>query len=628
MDPAQLACLVLLIPLASAAVIALFLRRRGALASGISVAAAAGIMVVSSVLIFGGHRNFPGSVEWLRFGGFALSFGVKFDDLAALMLFVVSFVGFFIHVFSLGYMHDDPARGRYFAGLSVFMFSMIGIVLADNLFMLFVFWELVGFSSYLLIGHWYERQSAADAANKAFIVNRVGDFGFLLGIVMCYWLNHTVNLTELASQQAAGGLVFSRAIPLLLFCGAVGKSAQIPLHVWLPDAMEGPTPVSALIHAATMVAAGIYMLCRIQFLMVPDALTVIMWVGTITALYAAICAIVQSDIKRVLAYSTLSQLGYMVAAFGLGSLVQGSAVRTALVAAGAAAAMFHLTTHAFFKALLFLGAGSVIHACHHEQNIFKMGGLAKKMPWTFLTFTIGVLAIIGMPFFAGFFSKDAILYLAHEKNTVVFGVLVFTAVLTALYMTRVWRITFFGEARSEPAAHARENGPVMVIPLVLLAIGAALGGYGFFYDTLLGGAFRGVLEAVPEPHGTSHWMMVTIGTGAMLVGLFSALMFYQPAAIDALQARVPVIFGGLTFAKEFFDRLYGYYVAKVQQRFAMLLNLLEQIFLSGWLIRGGAGTVGLLGMGARVLHGGKLHVYVYWFLLGVVLLWGFAAGLF
>jgi NADH-quinone oxidoreductase subunit L len=628
MDPACLASLVLLIPLVSAAVIALFLRRRGALAAFVSVAAAAGIVVVSSLLIFGGARDFAASTEWLRLGRFTISFGVKFDDLAALMLFVVSFVGFLIHVFSLGYMREDPARGRYFAGLSIFMFAMTGIVLADNLFMLFVFWELVGFSSYLLIGHWHERQSAADAANKAFIVNRVGDFGFLLGIIACYWLNHTVNLSELAARQAAGGLVFSRAIPLLLFCGALGKSAQMPLHVWLPDAMEGPTPVSALIHAATMVAAGIYMLCRVQFLMVPDALQVITWIGTITALYAAICALVQSDMKRVLAYSTISQLGYMVAAFGLGSLPQGAPGGAAGMTAGAAAAMFHLTTHAFFKALLFLGAGSVIHACHHEQDIFKLGGLAKKMPWTFLTFTVGVFAIIGLPFFAGFFSKDAILYLAHEKNAGVFVVLVGTAVLTALYMTRLWRIAFFGEARSAAAAHAHESGPVMVVPLVVLAIGAALSGYGFFYDTLFGGAFKGVLSLVPGSEGASHWTMVTIGTGAMLVGLLSALAYYRPAAVDPLQAGVPVVFGLLTFTKESFDRLYGYYVAKVQQRFAMLLNMLEQIFLAGWLIRGGASVVGLIGIGARALHVGKLHVYVYWFLLGVALLWGFAAGRF
>jgi NADH-quinone oxidoreductase subunit L len=639
MSPAQLASLVLLIPLISAAVIALFLRRQGALASYLSVAAAAGIAVASAMLIFGGQRNFPASVEWLRFGGFAVSFGFKFDDLAALMLFVVSFVGFFIHVFSLGYMRDDAAKARFFGGLSVFMFSMCGIVLADNLFMIFVFWELVGFSSYLLIGHWYERQSAADAAKKAYIVNRVGDFGFLLGIVMCYWLNHTVNLTELAARAPAGGLVFSRAIPLLLFCGAVGKSAQMPLHVWLPDAMEGPTPVSALIHAATMVAAGIYMLCRIQVLMVPQALTVIMWVGTITALYAAVCAIVQSDIKKVLAYSTLSQLGYMVAAFGLGAVLSRSPDGYTgfvsgtlydgpafLISAGAAAAMFHLTTHAFFKALLFLGSGSIIHACHHEQDIFKMGGLAKRMPWTFLTFTVGVFAIIGLPFFAGFFSKDAILFLARQNNIVVFWVLVFTAVLTAVYMTRLWRITFFGEARSESAAHAHESGATMVIPLVVLAVGAALSGYGFFYDHLLGGAFKGVLSLVPEPEGPAHWMMIAVGTGAMFVGASFALGYYRPAAVDRLQAAVPVVFGALVAIKESFDRLYGYYVAKVQQRLAVLLDVIDQVLIAGWIVRGGTTVVGYLGMGARLLYSGKLYAYAFWILIGVVILWGFAAG--
>ncbi len=636
MDPARLAALDLLIPLASAVVIALFLRRRGALAALVSVAAAAGVAGVSLLLIFGGHRNFPASVEWLRLGSFTISFGVKFDDLAALMLFVVSVVGFCIHVFSLGYMREDEARGRYFAGLSVFMFSMIGIVLADNLFMLFVFWELVGFSSYLLIGHWWERRSAADAAKKAFIVNRVGDFGFLLGVIACYWLNGTVNLGELAARAGAGTLVFSRAIPLLLFCGALGKSAQVPLHVWLPDAMEGPTPVSALIHAATMVAAGIYMLCRIQMLMVPEALTVIMWVGTVTALYAAICAVVQSDIKKVLAYSTLSQLGYMVAAFGLGSLAVAGASAGAPVGvtmatlqrAGVAAAMFHLTTHAFFKALLFLGAGSVIHACHHEQDIFKLGGLARRMPVTFLTFTVATLAIIGMPFFAGFYSKDAILYLAHEKDAAVFSVLVLAAILTALYMTRLWRLTFFGAARTEAAEHARENGPVMTVPLIALAIGAAIGGYRVVYARLLDGAFHGVLAFVPEPTGASHLLMVTVGTGAMLVGLLTALAYYRPAGVDRLSVGVPVLFGGLTLLKESFDRLYGYYVEKVQQRLALLLSWLEDIFLAGWLIRGGAGVVALIGMGARALYVGRLHVYVYWFLLGVVLLWGFAAGRF
>src|SRR3954469_1559196 len=319
MSMLQHAILMQILPLFSAAVIALFLRKHGALASWLSTSAAAAMAAISIILLLHGER-FENSLEWLRFGDFAISLGIKFDDLAALMLFIVGFVGFLIHLFSLGYMHDDKSRARFFGGLSIFMFSMIGIVLADNLFMIFIFWELVGFSSWLLINHWHEKQSAADASKKAFIVNRVGDFGFLLGIVMCYWANHTVNLSELAKLGGTGGLVFSRAIPLLLFCGAVGKSAQLPLQVWLPDAMEGPTPVSALIHAATMVAAGIFMLCRINVLMVADALTVIMWTGTATALYAALCAITQSDIKKVLAYSTLSQLGYMVAAFGLGSM--------------------------------------------------------------------------------------------------------------------------------------------------------------------------------------------------------------------------------------------------------------------------------------------------------------------
>ncbi|MBL9187012.1 MAG: NADH-quinone oxidoreductase subunit L, partial [Opitutaceae bacterium] len=321
MDPAQLVFAVLLLPLASAAIIALFLRRAGGAAAAVSVLAAAGICGGALALALGGARDFPASIELMRLGDLAFTIGVKFDDLAALMLVIVGVVGLCVHVFSLGYMHDDENRARYFGGLSIFMFSMLGIVFADNLFMMFIFWELVGFSSWLLINHYFDKQSAADASKKAFIANRVGDFGFLLGIVWCYAQFGTVNLTELA-KLTEGGAVVVTGIALLLFCGAVGKSAQLPLHVWLPDAMEGPTPVSALIHAATMVAAGIYMLCRINVLMTADALTVIMWVGVATALYAALCAIVQSDIKKILAYSTLSQLGYMVAAFGLGSVQQ------------------------------------------------------------------------------------------------------------------------------------------------------------------------------------------------------------------------------------------------------------------------------------------------------------------
>ncbi len=617
------ALLVLLLPLITAAVIAFFLRKRGALASWLSVAAAGAIAGLSVILLLHGER-FSASWEWLRFGDFAVSLGIKYDDLAALMLFIVGVVGFLIHLFSLGYMHDDKARARFFGGLSIFMFSMIGIVLAGNLFMMFIFWELVGFSSWLLINHYHEKQSAADASKKAFIVNRVGDFGFLLGIIMCYWLNGTVDLDELAKLGETHSLVFSTAIPLLLFCGAMGKSAQMPLQVWLPDAMEGPTPVSALIHAATMVAAGIYMLCRINVLMVADALTVIMWIGTVTAVYAALCAIVQRDIKKVLAYSTLSQLGYMVAAFGLGSLATGQGGPTLVVAAGVGTAMFHLTTHAFFKALLFLGSGSVIMGCHHEQDIFKMGGLRKKMPVTFVTFTIGVLAIIGLPGLAGFFSKDAILYLAMEKNTAVFVVLAFTAILTAFYMVRLWKITFLGEARSDDAKHAHETGLTMTLPLVLLAGLSVVGGYTGVIGRLAGS----VADLIPAAHAAAHTTILLVSLTVMTLGAGSALFFYKSAPTDTLEEKFRFGFSALTWLKESFDRAYDYYVGKVQQRFAMLLNFLEQIFLAGIIIRGMAGFVGLVGYGARAFYTGSLHAYVYWFLLGAALLWAFAAGVF
>jgi NADH-quinone oxidoreductase subunit L len=628
MNPATIAFSVLFLPLVSAAVTALFLRRQGTLAAALSVLTATAI-AAGALMLAMGTRNFPASIELLRFGNFAISIGVKFDDLAALMLAMVGVVGLCIHVFSLGYMHDDPACARYFGGLSIFMFSMIGIVLADNLFMMFIFWELVGFSSWLLIGHWHEKQSASDAAKKAFIVNRVGDFGFLLGIVMCYWANGTVNLAELDALGGRGQLVFSTLIPLLLFCGAVGKSAQMPLQVWLPDAMEGPTPVSALIHAATMVAAGVYMLCRINVLMVADAYEVIMWVGAATALYSALCAITQRDIKKVLAYSTLSQLGYMVTAFGLGALMVEPGGQKALAAAagsgvvgGVGAAMFHLITHAYFKALLFLGSGSVIHGCHHEQDIFKMGGLRTRMPLTFWTFTIGVAAIIGFPFLAGFFSKDAILYLALANNRAVFGVLALTAVLTSFYMVRLWKLTFLGAPRSDHAAHAHEGGLTLTMPLVVLALLSLAGGYTGLYPKVFDGLFR----LIPVAHGSAHIVVLVTSSLVMVLGAGAALFLYASASTDALEQKAPGAFGLLGTLKVSFDRGYDYYVAKVQQRFAMLLNFIEQIFLAGLIVRGLAGLVGLLGLGARALHVGNANAYVYWFLLGLVALWAFATG--
>ena len=369
------------------------------------------------------------------------------------MLVLVTGIGALIHIYSLGYMKDDAGQSRYFAALSFFMFSMLGIVLSNNFVMMFIFWELVGVSSYLLIGHWFERDAAAEAAKKAFLTNRIGDFGFMLGILMAWTATGTVVFHDMAQRNWIASLIIpdiSRSPRCLIFCGAVGKSAQFPLHVWLPDAMEGPTPISALIHAATMVAAGVYMLVRVGFLIqaAPAALSIIAWIGTITAVMAALIATQQNDIKRILAYSTLSQLGYMVMAVGLAS---------------GEAAMFHLFTHAFFKALLFLGAGSIIVMLHHEQNIWKMGGLAGRLGITFLTFMVGTLALIGFPPFSGFFSKDAILALAYEKNPAIFWLALFTAFLTAFYMLRLVVVVFFGKPRSNQARAGREAPWVMII---------------------------------------------------------------------------------------------------------------------------------------------------------------------
>lgn len=625
MDPTYHAIFILAVPFVSAGLIALFFRRQGNISAGISIAAAAVVLLSSLALVFGGERPDQEWV-WLQLGEYALSLGIYFNDLAALMLFVVAVVGFFIHIFSLTYMKDDPGKARFFAGLSLFMFSMMGVVLADNLMFIFIFWELVGLSSFILINHWFHKPSAAAASKKAFIVNRVGDFGFLVGIIWCYWQFGTLKLTELSELAAMNPDNLQIGLGLLLFCAALGKSGQIPLHVWLPDAMEGPTPVSALIHAATMVAAGIYVLCRMYFMMLPEVLTVIMIVGTATAVFGAMTAIVQTDIKKILAYSTISQLGFMVAAFGLGPLSGGPAAEAGVqpvVFAGGAAAMFHLTTHAFFKALLFLGAGSIIHACHHEQNIYRMGGLGRKMPLTFLFFTIGYLALIGFPGLAGFFSKDAILYMAWEKNQVVFVILSLTALLTAFYMTRLWITVFFGRPKSGEADHARENGLVMTVPLGVLAVGSIAAGWAFLHPA----AFAGVIEAVPHPEGTPHMIIIGVSLAVVVVGFAMGWFFYGPgAAADRLENSSPGTYRFLS-RKLYFDDLYEWYVAKVQQRFANLLSFLDQILIAGLAVRGTAGFLGLFGLGAKAGYSGNLHSYVFWFFLGLLLLTAMALGI-
>ncbi len=614
MTAAQILLAALLTPLLSAVLIACFLRRRGTLASYLSVAAAAGICAFSYLAIQATDGStIRAAIEWLSFGNFTVSMGFLFDGVAATMLTMVAFVGLLIHVFSLGYMADDKAKGRFFGGLSIFMFSMLGIILADNLIMIFVFWELVGFSSYMLIGHYLDTDEAAAASKKAFIVNRIGDLGFLVGIVYAYWHFGTTNLEAMGAAVNADPSLISWVIAALLMCGFIGKSAQFPLHVWLPDAMAGPTPVSALIHAATMVAAGVYFLIRIAFLFPESVLGGIAILGTSVAVYAGFCAYGQNDIKKILAYSTLSQLGYMSAAFGLGY---------------PGIALFHLITHAFFKALLFLGAGSIIHGCHHEQDIFKMGGIFKKMPLTSITFFIGVLALCGVYGFAGFYSKDAILVAGGLDSTAIFALLTLGAFLTAGYMGRLVWIVFFGEPKSDAAAHAHESGFSMVLPLIILAVLSVVGGWIGVWPEATGEIIRDNLEHLhhAEGHDAMHSKVMILGSAAWIVGLLGSLFFYGVGKNgDALQNRAKPVYEFLK-ARLWFDEIYGFYVAKIQQRVAVLLSFLDVFLIKGLFVRGSAGLVGLVGACSRSLHVGNIHGYVYWFLAGIILLWALASG--
>ncbi|MDQ8194122.1 NADH-quinone oxidoreductase subunit L [Coraliomargarita sp. SDUM461004] len=615
MTAAQSLLAVLITPLLSAALIAFFCRRLGTVASTISVLAAAGIFVFSLIAIRGAAgEDVSISWTWLRLGDFEVSMGFLFNGVSATMLTMVGFVGFLIHVFSLGYMAEDNARARFFGGLSIFMFSMLGIVLADNLIMIFVFWELVGFSSYMLIGHYLNTEEAAAASKKAFIVNRVGDFGFLIGIVYAYWHFGTTNLSEMHGIVAGNRELISACIAALLMCGFIGKSAQFPLHVWLPDAMAGPTPVSALIHAATMVAAGVYFLIRIQFLFPSEVLTFIAWLGTTVAVYAGFCAYGQNDIKKILAYSTLSQLGYMSAAFGLGF---------------PGVALFHLITHAFFKALLFLAAGSVIHGCHHEQDIFKMGGLLKKMPITAITFLLGTLALCGVYGLAGFYSKDAILIAAGLQHSPIFILLTLGAFLTAGYMGRLFWIAFLGQPKSEAASHAKESPLTMLVPLIVLAVLSVAGGWIGFWPEQLGGLIRDNLEHLHHlpDYDTMHHRVLILGSAAWVLGLVLSLFFYRAGAKeDRLEQQAAPVYHFLK-SRLWFDEIYGFYVAKIQQRFALFLSFIDVFIVKGIFVRGSAGIVGLVGMCSRSLHDGNIHSYVYWFLAGLVLLWAVASGL-
>jgi NADH-quinone oxidoreductase subunit L len=599
--------LILFSPLVAAALITLLTGRQKGLSAGLSIGA---ILISFGLslrlfLLFAlkGIQHEPHPFQWLVIGNTVrIEFGMTTDALALLMLLVVTGVGSAIHIYSLGYMKGDPGFSRFFACMSLFTFSMLGIVISSNFIQIFIFWELVGVSSYLLIGYWFERPSAADAGNKAFLTTRIGDVGMMLGILLLWSHAHTFEFTELKAKLPTLGLPVGTLalIGALIFAGAVGKSAQVPLHVWLPDAMEGPTPVSALIHAATMVAAGVYMLCRVSWLILPSqtALWLIAWIGAITALMAATIAIAQNDIKRILAYSTLSQLGYMVMAVGLGGPTQ---------------AMFHLTTHAFFKALLFLGAGSVIIALHHEQDIWKMGGLWRKTPITFWTFLIGTLALAGVPPLSGFYSKDEILLLAIERNPMLFVMAVATAFLTAYYMGREVFVVFFGKPRDYHAYdHAHESPWVMTLPLIFLA---AL--------SIIAGWYSKVPDFLGPPHEAQRHSSLLTG-GLILVPLFgflvAAKIYWKAEPSDAPVKAALGNLWTLVENKYYFDELYQWIIKYIQGTIAIVCDVFDRWILQRLGIGGLSVGTGLLGRTVRLLQTGSLSGYAFLIGLGVTVI--------
>jgi NADH-quinone oxidoreductase subunit L len=539
--------------------------------------------------------NIISEFEWINFGvipffgEIVVKLGIKLDNITVIMNFTVFLISMVVHLFSIDYMKGDLRYNRYFAYLGIFTFSMTGIVFTHNVLMMYIFWELVGLSSYLLIGFWFEKKSASDAAKKAFIVNRIGDLGMFAGILILFITYKTFSFQEIFNAVAAGQLPFNSEFwltitGLLLFCGAIGKSAQFPLHVWLPDAMEGPTPVSALIHAATMVAAGVYFIVRIFPILSGDALLIIGIIGALSAFIPATIALTQNDIKRVLAYSTVSQLGYMIMALGVGAYVF---------------AFFHLITHAFFKACLFLGSGSVIHGMHHEQDITQMGGLRKKMPITYATFLVSTLALCGLPFTSGFLSKDGILagtlaYTSLTGNWFFSFIGFAVAMMTAFYMFRLVILTFHGETRNkEKFDHAHESPFLMVMPLMLLSalsifiwytpnpFNADSGWilskwvkaptisvpessrYSFMVDELKEvGIFKKEEEVTFSPEYThamhaAHVPTILLSSFVAGLGILFAFLFYQWKKIDPdkLTAKVKPLYD-LSYNKWYFDELY------------------------------------------------------------------------
>ena len=582
--------------------------------------------------------------RWITSGELDVGWALRIDTLTVVMMVVVTTVSSLVHAYSIGYMHDDPSRPRFFAYLSLFTFAMLMLVSSDNLLQMFFGWEGVGLASYLLIGFWYQKPEANAAAIKAFIVNRVGDFGFALGIFALFYVFNSINLDQIFADAATVARADNpkntfyfvgyevdaiTAICLLLFLGAMGKSAQFLLHTWLPDAMEGPTPVSALIHAATMVTAGVFMVARMSPLyeLSPFALDVVTIVGTVTAFFAATVGLVQNDIKRVIAYSTCSQLGYMFAACGIGAY---------------GIAIFHLFTHAFFKALLFLGAGSVIHAMHHEQDMRNMGGLAPKIRITWIMMLIGTLSLtgFGIPYligFAGFHSKDAIIeasYAAHTPHQIVFWVLTFTAFLTAFYSWRLIFMTFHGKPRAEPDVfkHAHESPLVMLIPLGVLAVGAVVAGFAFqeyfighkyesfWAKSLFQGVNNHILHDMHDHDVVPSWVG-WLPFAAMLAGFGLAWLYYmQWTWLPGATARAFKPIYLFLLNKWYFDELYDWLFVKPTMALGRFLWRRGDGGVIDGIVDGTAETVGWTTSKVIKLQSGYVYHYAFAMLIGVALI--------
>ena len=561
---------------------------------------------------------------WLQFGSINISFSFLIDPLSILMLLIVTGVGFLIHVYSVGYMKGDPGFNRFFSYMNLFVFFMLVLVMGGNYPVMFIGWEGVGLCSYLLIGFWFKNQGYNNAAKKAFIMNRIGDLGFLLGMFLIFTTFHSLDYQEVFSQAklVEPGNATLVAITLLLFIGAVGKSAQIPLYTWLPDAMAGPTPVSALIHAATMVTAGVYMIARsnILYILSPLTMMVIGVTALATALFAASIALFQNDIKKVLAYSTISQLGYMFVGLSVGAFT---------------GAMFHLATHAFFKALLFLGAGSVIHALGGEQDIRKMGGLRKTLPKTYWTFLIATLAISGIPPLSGFFSKDEILSKAFEANTLTWALLVVGAMMTAFYMFRLLYLTFFNNFRGteEQKHHLHESPPVMTIPLIILAILAALGGL-MNIPALFGGSswltgflapvFAGSVAIQPTIEPLSHateWLLMGVALilVLMMIGWSYHRFDVRKAGLLPDEAERPFIVKLLS-EKYYIDELYDLLVQKPILWMSGVFHDIVEVRILDRAVNGLGNLVIWTGNTVRYIQTGNVGFYMFVMILGVILI--------